>query len=47
MGAGALGGGERQHRNSTFIPSDEPFLVEFDDLAPPVLGVPESARETW
>jgi hypothetical protein len=38
-GAGGLGGGDRQHRNTVFIPSDEPFVVEFDDVAPPVLGV--------
>jgi len=39
-GAGARGAADRQHRNTTFIPSDEPFAVEFDGVAPPVLGVP-------
>jgi hypothetical protein len=39
MGGGGRGAGEQQHRNTTFIPSDEPFAVEFDDVAPPVVGV--------
>jgi hypothetical protein len=39
MGGAAPGGAERYHRNQTFIPSDEPFHVEFADLSPPVLGV--------
>lgn len=44
MGGGARGGEERNHRNQTFIPSDEPFRVEFFDVTPPVLGVrPEEA----
>jgi hypothetical protein len=37
-GAGAGPAGDRDHRNQHFIPSDEPFVVQFDDVAPPVLG---------
>jgi hypothetical protein len=37
-GAGA-GGQDREHRNTTFIPSDEPYVVELDDdVVPAVLG---------
>lgn len=45
MGAGARGGDERSHRNQTFIPDDEPFRVDFFDIAPPVLGVRD--EEVW
>lgn len=38
MMGGAPGGSDRQHRNQHFIPSDEPFVVQFDDIVPPVLG---------
>jgi hypothetical protein len=37
-GAGAGAPGDRQHRNQHYLPDDEPFVVEFDGLAPPVLG---------
>ncbi len=43
-GAGAGGAGDRQHRNNTFLPSDEPFQVQFDDICPPVLGLAEGAE---
>jgi hypothetical protein len=45
MGAAGRGGEERPHRNSTFIPSDEPFLVEFDGVVPPVLGVAATGED--
>jgi hypothetical protein len=41
-GAGVRDGREdrdRQQRNTVFVPSAEPFHVEFDDVAPPVLGL--------
>lgn len=37
-GVPAGSGGDRTHRNQHFIPSDEPFVVQFEDVAPPVLG---------
>jgi hypothetical protein len=46
-GMGGMGGGmgghgqEREHRNSVFIPDDEPFRVEFDDVTPSVIGLPD------
>ncbi|GAA5169913.1 hypothetical protein GCM10023321_66230 [Pseudonocardia eucalypti] len=47
--AGMSGGGgkpeEREHRNNVFLPSDEPFLVEFEDEVPPVIGVRDG--EPW
>jgi hypothetical protein len=50
MMGGGLGaaGREQTHRNTQFIPSDEPFRVEFDDVAQPVIGVddPEDDEET-
>lgn len=45
MGGGARAGEERSHHNQTFIPSDEPFRVEFFDVSPPVLGV--RPQEAW
>jgi hypothetical protein len=39
---------EREHRNNTFIPSDEPFHVEFTkykDYVPPVLGLDDDGDE--
>ena len=44
-GAGARGGQDKTHRNNVFIPSDEPFRVEFDDVLPSVIGMPD--REDW
>jgi hypothetical protein len=47
MAGGGMGGGmgghgqEREHRNSVFIPDDEPFRVEFDDVTPSVIGLPD------
>jgi hypothetical protein len=41
MGLGGAGAGERTHRNQTFIPDDEPFVVEYLDIAPPVIGAGE------
>jgi hypothetical protein len=45
-GIGAAGGAgrdqEREHRNNVYLPSDEPFLVEFEeyvDYTPPVIGL--------
>jgi hypothetical protein len=43
FGAGGLGGQPRDHRNNVFIPDDEPFRVEFDDLTPPVIGPPDGS----
>lgn len=47
--AGMSGGGgkpeEREHRNNVFLPSDEPFLVEFEDEVPPVIGLRDG--EPW
>jgi hypothetical protein len=46
-GMGGMGGGmgghgqEREHRNSVFIPDDEPFRVEFYDVTPSVIGLPD------
>lgn len=46
MGGGAPGGAQdRSHRNQHFLPDDEPFRVEFDGLAPAVLGVAGGQRE--
>ncbi len=46
MGGGAPGGAQdRSHRNQHFLPDDEPFRVELDDLAPAVLGVAGGQRE--
>jgi hypothetical protein len=45
LGGGGRGGEERTHRNRTFIPSDEPFSVEFFDVTPPVLGV--RSEQAW
>jgi hypothetical protein len=44
-GGGARGGQDKDHRNNVFIPSDEPFRVEFDDLPPSVIGAGD--REDW
>lgn len=43
FGAGRLGGEGREHRNNVFIPDDEPFRVELDDLTPPVIGPPDGS----
>jgi hypothetical protein len=44
-GMGGMGGGpggpDREHRNTVFIPDDEPFRVEFDDVTPSVIGLPD------
>jgi len=40
MGGAGLRGQELEHHNNVFIPSDEPFAVDADDLVPPVLGEP-------
>jgi hypothetical protein len=45
LSGGGRGGQERIHRNRTFIPSDEPFSVEFFDVTPPVLGV--RSEQAW
>jgi hypothetical protein len=38
-GMGGMGGGQqREHRNTTYIPSDDPFRMKFDDVAPAVIG---------
>jgi hypothetical protein len=42
MGGGLHGGADRTHRNQHYLPSDEPFAVEPDDVSPAVLGVPLS-----
>jgi hypothetical protein len=34
----------REHRNGVFIPDDEPFRVEPDDVVSPVLGLPGEIR---
>ena len=39
-GVGGIGGQRHEHRNTVFIPDDEPFRVEFEDLTPPVIGLP-------
>jgi hypothetical protein len=39
LGTAGLAAAEREHRNSVFLPSDEPFVVQDgDDVVPPVLG---------
>ena len=38
MGGAGARGQDKDHRNNVFIPDDEPFRVEFDDLTDPVLG---------
>jgi len=40
-GLGGIGGQRHEHRNTVFIPDDEPFRVEFEDLTPPVIGLPD------
>jgi hypothetical protein len=45
MGGAGRGGQERTHRNQTFIPSDDPFRVEFFDVTRPVLGL--RGEEAW
>jgi hypothetical protein len=42
MGGSGRGGQDRDHRNNVFIPSDEPFRVEFDDLTDSVIGAPDT-----
>jgi hypothetical protein len=41
MGGGMGGGQDREHRNSVFIPDDEPFRIEFDDVTSSVIGLPD------
>jgi hypothetical protein len=37
-----MAGHQREHRNTVYIPSDEPFAVDDgDDVVPPVLGLPD------
>jgi hypothetical protein len=43
-GAGAAGGEDREHRNTVFLPDDEPFRVDFDDVTGAVIGLPEEPR---
>ena len=38
MGGAGARGQDRDHRNNVFIPDDEPFRVEFDDVTDSVLG---------
>jgi uncharacterized protein YukE len=42
MGGGRGGAEEKRHRNNTYIPSDDPFHIEFEDYVdcvPPVIGL--------
>jgi hypothetical protein len=44
MGTGVGAGGQgRTHRNQSYLPDDEPFRVEPEDVTPPVLGVAREA----
>ncbi len=48
MGGGGHGGQDNEHRNTTFLPSDEPFVVEFGDVAPAVITAENLANpEQW
>jgi hypothetical protein len=38
MGGAGRSGQDKDHRNNIFIPDDEPFRVEFDDLSDAVIG---------
>jgi hypothetical protein len=38
MGGAGTRGQDKDHRNNIFIPDDEPFRVEFDDLTDSVIG---------
>jgi hypothetical protein len=43
MGGPGAGGQDREHRNTTFIPSDEPYVVDLDDdVVPAVLDDDEN-----
>jgi hypothetical protein len=43
MGGPGAGGQDRAHRNTTFIPSDEPYVVDLDDdVVPAVLDDDEN-----
>jgi hypothetical protein len=48
-GAGAMGGrgGQKDHRNGVFIPSDDPFRVTFTDVTPPVLGLDDGSDDEY
>jgi PPE family len=37
-GMGGRGGQNREHRNNTYIPSDDPFRMKFTDVSPAVIG---------
>jgi hypothetical protein len=41
----AAGVTEHEHRNSVFLPSDEPFVVDLDDqVVPPVITAEQRDR---
>jgi hypothetical protein len=49
MPMGGAGGGaagqDREHRNSVYLPDDEPFRVDFDDVTGSVIGLPDDPDE--
>jgi uncharacterized protein YukE len=43
LGGAGMAGHQREHRNTVYISSDEPFAVDdCDDVVPPVLGLPDA-----
>jgi hypothetical protein len=46
-GTGARANRDRTHRNNVYLPSDEPFVVEFDGVTPPVIGLPGQHPADW
>jgi hypothetical protein len=49
MPMGGAGGGaagqDREHRNTVYLPDDEPFRVDFDDVTGSVIGLPDELDE--
>jgi len=43
-GGGAAAGEDREHHNTVFLPDDEPFRVDFDDVTGAVIGLPDEPR---
>jgi len=48
MPMGGVGGGaagqDREHHNTVYLPDDEPFRVDFDDVTGAVIGLPDEPR---
>jgi hypothetical protein len=39
--AAGAGREDRLHRTTVYLPDDEPFRVELDDVTPSVIGLPD------